>query len=334
MKQDAFEARHAAEWQQLEEWIGVLARGRRRGDDPEQKRRIGREFPALYRRICHHLALARARRYSVGLQQRLNALALDGHQFLYRARLPFLAAVARFFANDFPACFRRHWRVVLAAHIVFYGPALLMGIAITQKPELIYSLVEPSQVAVMEEMYDPANRRLGRERQSDSDLMMFGFYIYNNISIGFQTFASGLVFGIGSLFYLVFNGLYFGAIATHLTAAGFIETFWGFVAGHSAFELTAITIFGASGILIGYRCVAPGRKARWHAIRDAARDVLPLVYGGTALLVLAAFVEAFWSSTAWPQPWTKYVIGILLWLLTYAYLLLLGGTAVSGDESR
>jgi uncharacterized membrane protein SpoIIM required for sporulation len=327
MKQDAFEARYAPAWEQFEAWTVFLARGRRRGEDRDERERIGREFPALYRQVCHHLALARARRYSVGLQTRLNGLALDGHQHLYRARTPFLSTVGRFFARDFPQCFRRHWRLALVAHLLFYGSALLMAATIRIAPELIYSLAEPSQVAMMEQMYDPANRRLGRERQADTDLMMFGFYIYNNISIDFRTFAGGLLFGTGSVFFLAFNGLYFGAIATHITAHGYIETFWGFVAGHSAFELTALTLFGTAGLALGYRAIAPGQKGRWQAIRDAARDVLPLIYGGTVLSVFAAFIEAFWSSTTWPPAWLKYSVGLSLWLLTYAYLLLMGRNA-------
>ncbi|MEM8814213.1 MAG: stage II sporulation protein M [Pseudomonadota bacterium] len=322
MKQEAFEKQNRESWEQLEAWIEEL--GNRRKADAGQRREIGREFPKLYRRICHHLALARARRYSAGLQQRLNQLALDGHQHMYRSGLPFLAATARFFANDFPAAFRTRWRYVLLSHAVFYLPALCMALALVFRPELIYSLLDPFTVGSMESMYDPANDRLGRERQSDTDLMMFGYYIYNNISIGFQIFAGGLLFGVGSLFYLVFNGLYFGAVATHLTAAGFSSTFWTFVIGHGALELTAITIFGAAGLMLSHRAIAPGRKRRWHAIRDAARESLPLVYGGTAMLLLAAFVEAFWSSTSWPPAWIKYSVGAVLWCLTYGYLLLLG----------
>ena len=327
MKQEAFEARYAPVWEQYEAWVGVLAAGRRGRKDLDDIQRIGREFPALYRQVCHHLALARARRYSSGLQQRLNELALDGHQHLYQARTPFSTAIGRFLVNDFPACFRRHWRPAVVAHVLFYGAAFLMAIAIASSPELIFALVEPSQVTQMEAMYDPANRRLGRERQADTDLMMFGFYIYNNISIDFRTFAGGLLFGTGSVFFLAFNGLYFGAIATHISVAGYVETFWGFVAGHSAFELTALTIFGAAGLSLGYRAISPGQKGRWQAIRDAARDALPLIYGGTVLSVFAAFIEAFWSSTTWPPVWLKYLVGLSLWLLVYAYLLLMGRNA-------
>ena len=322
MKQEAFEKQNRAAWEQIETWIAAL--NARRVDKLDDGESIGRDFPGLYRKVCHHLALARARRYSAGLQQRLNQLALDGHQHMYRARLPFFSATARFFANDFPAAFRRHWRYVLASHVVFYLPALGMALAVVMQPALIYSLLDPSTVAGMEIMYDPENDRLGRERQSDTDLMMFGYYVYNNISIGFQIFAGGLLFGLGSLFYLVFNGLYFGAVATHLTAAGYSSTFWTFVVAHGAPELTAIVVFGAAGLMLSLKAIAPGRKRRWHALRDAAREALPLVYGGTAMLLLAAFVEAFWSSTSWPPAWVKYSVGTVFWILTYAYLLLLG----------
>ena len=278
----------------------------------------------MYRQVCHHLSLARTRRYSIGLQQRLNQLALDGHQHLYRSRTPLFAAIGRFVANDFPAAFRRYWRFVLGSALLFLAPALGMALAVRLQPELIYSLLEPIDVSGIESMYDPSNDVLGRERQSETDVMMFGYYIYNNISIGFRTFAGGLFFGLGSCFYLVFNGLFFGAISSHLTGLGYTETFWPFVVGHSAFELTAIVIFGGVGLMLGFGAIAPGQKRRWHAIRDRAIDSMPLVYGSSLMLIAAAFVEAFWSSTTWPPIAFKYGVGATLWLLVALYFGLMG----------
>lgn len=315
MKQDVFEAQFSPAWDKFDAWIRVLSGDRRRSAaNSETRATIGQDFPAMYRQVCHHLSLARTRRYSIALQQRLNQLALDGHQQLYRSRMPFFGAIGRFLMLDFPATFRKQWRYVLVSALVFYLPALGMTIAMQVQPELIFSLMEPNEVSRMEEMYDPENRVLGRERESDSDILMFGFYIYNNISIGFQTFAGGLLFGLGSLFYLLFNGLILGAVANHLTLVGFTETFWPFVAGHSSFELTAIVIFGGVGLMLGYGAIAPGQKGRWDAIREKALDGMPLVYGGTLMLVAAAFVEAFWSSTTWPPIGAKYTVGALLWL--------------------
>ncbi|MEO4017989.1 stage II sporulation protein M, partial [Pseudomonas rossensis] len=75
---------------------------------------------------------------------------------------------------------------------------------------------------------------LGRsaERAASEDWVMFGYYIMHNIGIAFQTFASGLLFGLGSAFFLFFNGLMIGAVAGHLTHIGYGQTFWSFVVGH------------------------------------------------------------------------------------------------------
>ena len=42
------------------------------------------------------------------------------------------------------------------------------------------------------------------------------------------------------------------------------------------------------------------------------------------MLLVAAFVEAFWSSTSWPPAGVKYAVGAVLWAFVYAYLLVMG----------
>jgi hypothetical protein len=41
-------------------------------------------------------------------------------------------------------------------------------------------------------------------------------------------------------------------------------------------------------------------------------------------LLLAAFIEAFWSSTTFASPTIKYAVGAGLWALVLGYLLLAG----------
>ena len=143
-------------------------------------------------------------------------------------------------------------------------------------------------------MYDPANKRLGM-READDNVAMFGFYIWNNVRIGFQTFATGLAFGLGTLFYLVFNGVMIGAVAGYLTEIGYGDPFWSFVSGHSAMELTAIAISGAAGLRLGAALIAPGLRSRKAALVAAARPAVQLMYGAAAMFFAAAFIEAFWS---------------------------------------
>ncbi|OWY84423.1 stage II sporulation protein M, partial [Raoultella ornithinolytica] len=160
--------------------------------------------------------------------------------------------------------------------------------------------------------------RLGRD--SGTDWMMFGHYILNNISIALRTFASGLLAGLGTLLVLLFNGVTIGAVAGHLQHIGHGGPFWRFVAGHGAFELTAIVIAGGAGLQLGMKLLAPGRRSRLDALVDGGRIGARLCLGVAFMLLVAAFIEAFWSSIAEVPAWTKFGVagvlwaGVLLWL--------------------
>ena len=258
---------------------------------------------------------------------------MRGHQQFYRHRSPLVAQLIGFLLGGFPRLVRAEWRCVLAASLLFFGSVLAMGALVYAFPELIYSLVDPEQVASMERMYDPDASRLGRfaERGSGDDWMMFGYYIMNNIGIAFQTFASGLLFGLGSLFFLLFNGLMIGAVAGHLTQIGYGATFWSFVVGHGAFELTAIALAGGAGLKLGWALLAPGRLSRGEALRLAAARSVRLIGGVIVFLLMAAFIEAYWSSMTLASPMLKYLAGGGLWLSVLAYLLLAGRGAHAPD---
>lgn len=319
MKQHLFEQRHAADWQRFTTQVEALERGKAEAASCES-------FAADYRHLCQHLALAEERGYSSHLIDQLQQLAMRGHQQFYRHRSHLGAQMISFILAGFPQLIRREWRVVSIASLVFFGSLIVMGLLTWRFPDLIYSLLDPSQVSNMEHMYDPDARRIGRfnERDAGDDWMMFGFYIMNNIGIGFQTFASGLLFGLGSLFFLLFNGLMIGAVAGHLTRIGYNETFWSFVIGHGAFELTAIAFAGAAGLKLGWALLAPGRLRRSEALRQAARHAIQLVAGVILFLVIAAFIEAFWSSMTYTTPTVKYLVGAGLWTLVIAYFVFAG----------
>ena len=320
-RQEQFTQRHEALWKQFEavlDYKNLSWRHRRSAEKPEAM-----DLPTIYRQICQHYALANSRMYSPILVERLNRMVVRGHQALYGSRSHFLKSILSFFASEFPQLIRKEWRVMAVSTALFYVPLILMITLIQLKPELVFSVLDNQMVNSVESMYDPANRVLGREREADSDLAMFGFYIRNNTGIGFQVFAGGMLFGIGTLFFMVFNGVFIGAVAGHLTHVGFIDTFWGFVSGHSAFELTAIVISGAAGLKLAMALIAPGRKTRIRALIDNGKTSIKIMYGAVALFIMAAFVEAFWSSMTL-NVGIKYTVAAVLWSLIIAYFWLVG----------
>jgi uncharacterized membrane protein SpoIIM required for sporulation len=156
---------------------------------------------------------------------------------------------------------------------------------------------------------------------------MFGFYIANNIGVAFQCFASGLFAGVGSLFFLAFNGAYGGAIAGYLTEKGLGSTFYSFVVTHAAFELTAIVLSGAAGLRLGHALLAPGRYTRLQSLVRAAKESAVIIYGVMAMLLIAAALEAFWSSAKWMPQMMKYGVAAICWIAVLSYLTLQGRSA-------
>ncbi len=331
MKQQAFVERYAergARFVRAREALDGrelgLGRGRRRRAGDARTPDLDREFPRLYRELCHDLALARSRGYSPALQSRLNALALAGHRHLYWRQNQYGLAIARFIAHGFPARLRADRAYVAVATALFALPGALLYLLVIGQPEMIYSFMSAEEVRGFESMYDPTSERVGTNRDAGSDVYMFGFYIMNNIGVGFRTFASGLLVGIGSAFFLVFNGMLLGGVAAHIVNLDYGITFFPFVIGHGSVELTGIIISGAAGLKLGHAIVAPGALTRVQALRTAAAEALLLVYGVILMLVLAALIEAFWSSKGAITPEMKLAVGSLLWALVFTYFLFLG----------
>ncbi|HEV8695850.1 MAG TPA: stage II sporulation protein M [Lysobacter sp.] len=336
MKQETFVQRHQAEWTALEQWFAA------RGDSAKRARAHRREWhglsdydvPARYRRLCQQLALARRRGYSPVVTDRLQQLMQRGHGVLYRTAAPRWWRAAEFLLAGFPRLVREEKGVMLASAVLFWLPLLVIFVAILIQPELSGALFDPMQLADMESMYDPTDeaRKLGRD--SGTDLAMFGHYIWNNVSIGFRTFASGLLAGIGTILVLLSNGLIIGGVAGHLQAVGHGDPFWRFVCGHSAPELTAIVISGGAGLRLGLNLVAPGQRGRMDALVDGGRRGALLCCGVLAMLVFAAFVEAFWSSIGWMPAWIKYTVAGVLWTMTFVWLWRGGRSGVFEDGLR
>jgi uncharacterized membrane protein SpoIIM required for sporulation len=313
VKQAPFEAAHAAEWQEFEKFL----------DHDKSSKLDPADMPRLYRRICQSLALATDRQYSPTLVDRLNLLALRGHHALYENRRRESQRVLEFLLAGFPALVRREWRLVLVASLLFFGPLTGLIALLQVYPEFVHYLLRPEQIAGFHEMYDPASRRLGM-READTSLMMFGFYIWNNTGIGFQTFAGGIIAGVGSIWFLASNGVILGAVSGYLTEIGYTRTFWSFVAGHSSWELLAIALSGAAGLRLGMAVIAPGTLSRRAALVAAAKPAVHIMYGAALMFFIAAFVEAFWSPLTEVPFGMKITVGLAFWVLLLLYFVLAG----------
>ena len=325
MKQSNFEKRYKEYWDQIELFLettnsnGKIITINNKEQDVTQ----------IYRNLCHHLSISRARHYSPSLVSKLERLVMLFHQEFYKRKTSFIREIIYYFSNGFPQAIRKDKRWFLVSSLIFFGSLILVFLSVQLQPDIALKIVDGYQLSSIESMYEPGLDKIGRDRESDTDFQMFGFYIFNNTSIGLRTYASGLIFTVGAFITLIFNGLYIGAIAGHLTHIGYIDTFWPFVSGHSSFELLAIVISGSAGMRLGYSIISPGRKTRLKSLRDNAKATIYLMYGVIIMFIIAAFIEAYWSSMTEIDSIIKYTVGGILWILIIIYFIYAG----RGDEA-
>lgn len=313
MSQRRFCERNEASWKTLERMLDTPG-------SPARSESAAR-LPSLLRRVSEHLAIARHRSYAAPLIARLNALALRGHSELYRDRGATGSRLLRLFTIEFPRAVRADGRLLLLGFVLLFGLGVGIAIAAQYWPDLPYAILGAEEIQSMERMHDPALRG---SREVSADFAMFGFYVEHNVSIAFWCYALGMLLGLGTLYLLIVNGVIMGAVFGHMHRVGLGVPLESFAITHGAFELTGIMLAGLAGLKLGLAILAPGALTRRAAVRRAANDGMPIVAGATAMLVLAALLEATWSPLVTITPTTKFWVGGACWVLVAAFLGLAG----------
>jgi uncharacterized membrane protein SpoIIM required for sporulation len=291
-RQDDFVAERRRDWDELDRLLGE-----RKGLHRMAPGSI-RQAAALYRAVCADLMRARAAGYGGDVVALLDGLAARGHNALYSAPPYRFGAIWELVARDFPRTLRRHGRFVLVAAALFVLPGVLGYVGASRSRPFALSVLPEAMAEQMEKSY--AEGFSGRGEGADT--AMAGFYVYNNVGIAFRCFATGVLLGLGSVFFLVYNGLVMGVVTGLVGGAGHGRNLFTFICGHGPFELTAIVISGAAGMVMGYALVATGGLTRWASLRERGRDLAVLVLGAALMLLVAALVEGFWSPSAVAAP--------------------------------
>lgn len=286
------------------------------------------DLSRLFRALCYDLAVVRSRDWGGELEGRLNDLVVRGHNILYQAPPGRPRAVLDFLLSGFPRLLRGNAGYFWVALALFVVPGLIAGTLIALEPALANRILPGPMLAQMEAMHstDHGTRALF----SGGEAAKFGFYVFNNVSIAFKAFALGMLLGIGTMLLLVYNSIVLGAVTGFLIARGHAETFFSFVIGHGSFELTAIVVAGAAGLVLGRAIVHPGQYSRMDALQRRGLVAVKLVLGAGAMLTVAALIEGAWSPMGLPFS-VKLPVGIALWLLVVVYLTL-GGRWTRGQD--
>ena len=115
----------------------------------------------------------------------------------------------------------------------------------------------------------------------------------NNLFVALLTFVFGSVWGLGTLYFLVFNGIMVGAFQWFFIEKGVgLQSFLA-IWTHGALEISAIVIAGAAGLELSRGLLFPGTLTRGQAFRLSANRGFKVFISITPVLLMAAFFEGF-----------------------------------------
>jgi uncharacterized membrane protein SpoIIM required for sporulation len=317
----AFEKQITPRWQRLERLIEAAEK--KKGDAEVV------ELPEAFREVSHDLSVAQHRMSPQRTVQRLNELVIRGYRVLERRTAGGMDSFFTMLFVTFPQLVRAEWRLVAWCSAVTYLPFLLLLFLTPHYPEWAMALLGPDTMEEAERVFGEGADVISELRgEFSSDFHMFCYYIWNNVSIDFRCFASGLAGGVGALLLLIFNGVHLGAFAGYIWYAGDPSNFWLWVCGHGPMEMTGMVLSGVAGVRLGLSVLKPGRMLRREALVLAGRRALPMIVGAAMMTCLAAVIEGFWS----PQPFSpliKHTFGAIQWLILIVFFLLAGRKAAS-----
>ena len=302
-------------WQRLEDLLNIL--------DTSSLRRLSRaevrEFGELYRRAASDLAIARSETRDPKLINYLNSLVIRAHGKIYRADTRGAAVMWQFFTKDFPQTFRKNGSYILLAFAVF------TFFSVASFYLCYYSANFVDHLGLDQVRFAAQNNIRWWESLNAANQIGSSQILPNNIQVSFIAFALGVLFGVGTIYILAFNGLHIGGVlgVCYKTNPEFGNALVTFMVGHGVVELSCIFIAGGAGMMIGYALVNPGDLTRGQALKKKGMEAARIVIGCAIFLVIAGIIEGFLSPSQLPA-WVKILTGVSTGVAMFSYLLLVG----------
>lgn len=247
----------------------------------------------------------------------INGMAAKIYLDIYKNKKEKSHRFITFWTIELPLIMYRYRRILLFSFI-FFMVFLILGIAASAiDPDFIKMVLGPEYVEMTEQNIangDP----FGVYKDSDSFTMFLKIF-WHNTRLSLIIFGSGILLGLGTLYFLFHNGIMVGVFEFmfykhHLGIQFFLVVFI-----HGTLELAAVVIASSSGFILGNSILFPGTYTRLQSLLIAAKDSVKIIIGLIPIFLAAAFFESYVTRHTEMPVWMSLLIlfGSLSFILFY-----------------
>jgi uncharacterized membrane protein SpoIIM required for sporulation len=221
----------------------------------------------------------------------INGIATGIYQNIYQNKKEKYNRLLSFWTTELPLIIRKHQRTLLFTFIFFILSVAMGAISSAKDDEFVKAILGDDYVAMTEENISKGDP-FGVYRDQDK-FTMFVRIALNNIKVSFKACVYGILFGIGTILILFYNGIMIGAFEHMFFSKGLglksVMVIWI----HGTLEIWSIVIAGAAGLIIGSSIIFPGTFSRMQSFKKGVKDAVKILLSLIPFFIAAAFLESY-----------------------------------------
>nr|WP_067053114.1 stage II sporulation protein M [Mucilaginibacter sp. L294] len=250
----------------------------------------------------------------------LNGLASKFHQSIYKNKSEKGNRFISFWQFELPILFKTYQKQIMYSFIFFIVFCLMGALSAKYDDNFVRLIMGDAYI-------DQTNANIAKGDpfgvyKSQGEVLMFFGIAANNIYVSLVTFAAGIIFSVGSVYFLLRNGLMLGSFQYYFFSKGLgmksVLVIWI----HGTLEISAIVIAGAAGLVLGNSLLFPKTFTRMVSLKKGAADGMKIAVGLVPIFIIAAFFESFVTRHTEMPVWlsSAILIGSLIFLVWYVVI--------------
>lgn len=247
----------------------------------------------------------------------INGIAARYYLFIYRNRKQDSNRFMQLIRDEIPRLMYKHRRVFLFSFLLFI---LFCGIGFfsaAQDPTFIRAILGDQYVDMTQKNISEG-KPFAVYGQGNEVLSFLGIFV-NNIRVALYEFAGGILLGIPTAYILIYNSIMVGAFEQMFFAHGLGTQSLLTIMVHGTIELSTFVVSATSGFILARSWLFPGRGSRLQALRIGAKEGLKIALANFPLLLIAGFIEGFFTRYGDMPSWLKLAIIIASLVLIIGY---------------
>lgn len=303
MRETSFIRQNQKKWETFESEFNKNA-------DPEK-------VSNLFIQITDDLSYARTHYPNRSVKIYLNNLAQQVFQKIYTNRARRRTKFKLFWTEELPQNLYSSRRTLLFTFLLF-AVAFSIGIfSSMHDPDFARFILGDQYVEMTEKNIESGDPM--KVYKDSGEFNMFFSIALNNLWVSFLTMAFGIFFGVGTAYFILYNGIMIGAFQYFFIERGlFVDSFLT-IWVHGALEVCAIIIAGAAGMTLGRGLLFPGTLTRLQSFRVNGLHAIQIYLGITPIILLAAINEGFLTRYTETPDFVRLILILVEFMFMYVY---------------